>query len=215
MMTHKLGRLCACTGLMALSSSAAFGQWQEQSFSLQAGWNTAFIEVDPADNSADVVFVTAPAHVITAVWTWQPTLAGVGIACPDPTAPECQPSTASGWRLWLPPSDPNATLLNTLYAVRGGHVYVIVTSAPATLTIKGKPSTSKTRWLTDFNIAGFHVDASSAPSFETYLAPSTAHADSRVFEMDATGDLSEITDLSTAIVPIARLLGVVRHEHGV
>jgi hypothetical protein len=196
-----LGRACLATGIVVLTCAPAYGQWVDQTFSLQIGRNTIYLEVEPEDNAADAVFVTTPADAITTVWTWRPVDAGIGIACPDENAPECQPSTDSGWRLWLPASNPDAATLNSLYAVRGGQVYVIEASAPATLTIRGKPDTSKTRWLDGFNVAGFHVDPSNVPSFQDYLAPSASHANTQIFEMNLAGDLVEITDLTTPIVP--------------
>ncbi len=185
--------------VVALSSTAVLGQWKDQVINLQPGWNPVYLEVQPEDNVADNVFVTSPPDAIDRVWTWRATDAGIGIACSDPTLPECQPTPTSGWDQWLPPSDPNASIVNDLYTVRSGQVYIFVCNAAATLTIRGKPDTSKTRWVTGFNIAGFHVDDANPPTFDTYLSPSSAHSDTRIYQMNPDGTLSEVlnTDVDT------------------
>ena len=52
------GCLAVATG--ALLTAPAAGQWVEQNFELQAGWNSVFLEVDPAPADADGLFGVEP-----------------------------------------------------------------------------------------------------------------------------------------------------------
>ena len=184
--------------IVVLAATPAFGQWVDQSFPLQSGWNTIFLEVDPADDSADAVFVTDPA-VIVQVWTRRPSAiesvlddTGSGLTVAD-----------SSWRVWVPPGDP-ARAVDSLTAVRGGEVYLIEASDAATLTIRGIPSPSQTPWEKGFNVVGFHVNPAAPPTFQKYLAPSAAHATAQVFKLNADGTLVKVTDPGTAAIEAGR-----------
>ena len=172
----------------------AFGQWREQNFQLEQGWNTVYLEVDPAEDDADALFGNQPPEdvIIERVWTWTPAAAN-GSGCLDPNDPDCELTHDSGWLVWLPPSDPARPVIS-LSKVTGGQVYLIKAGDQATLTVTGTPTTRKTRWLEGFNVAGFHVDETCQPTFASYLAPSHVHADPDIYVMDTFGDLSQVAD---------------------
>jgi hypothetical protein len=229
-------------------TTPARAQWVEKSFELEAGWNSVFLEVDPAPAEADLLFAGQP---FAAVWTRKdapvvegppdctnpspgadfdgdgvrddcdncPTVAnpnqvdtdqdGIGDACEDictnPTDPACTvpPAPESDWQVWLPPSDPGR-VATTLGLIRGGRTYLIRATQPATWLVTGTPNESGTRWRQGYNLVGFHVvdDPGGAPTFESYLAPSAAHANTAVYDVQADGTLTEITDLAnTRITP--------------
>jgi len=196
----------ACTTSLAIGSwlllaSSASAQWLEQSFQLEPGWNSIYIEVDPSPSNADELFTNL---AIDAVWMLAPDPLVEGPpGCPDPNDPLCAPALDSGWRIWVPPSDP-ARVAITLRLIRGGRVYLIKATEPGTLTLTGTPNGARARWRKGFNLAGFHVvdDPNAAPTFEAYLAPSATHTATAIYELQADGALSQITDLSnTRITP--------------
>lgn len=197
------GRCWVFTAVAFASTSPACAQWVEQSFPLEAGWNTVYLEVDPAEDGADTVFVTQPPGVIERVWTWAPSNAASGPGCLDPNDPDCEPGSDTQWRLWLPPSDP-ASVVNSLSVARGGQVYLIKAAAVATLTVRGMPTAEKTQWQEGFNVAGFHVDGNEPPTFATYLAPSQVHAAVEIYTMNTVGELSEVVDPAAAPIDAGR-----------
>ena len=60
----------------ARSGSAAVAE-HTQTFVLQPGWNSVFLEVRPEDNSAEAVFGGLP---LASAWTWNPAAPKVGIS---------------------------------------------------------------------------------------------------------------------------------------
>lgn len=173
------------------------GQILQQQFSLQPGWNTVFLEVDPVPSAANTVFVTTPANAIERVWTWRPASDDARWNVINPEDPNLSADTQTAWRLWLPPTNPTV-FLSSLLDVSGGQVYLISCTQAATLTVRGVPDDTKTRWQPGFNVAGFYVDQA-PPSFQTYLAPSAPHAGAKVFTLGASGALTAVANLSTPI----------------
>lgn len=198
----------ACTASLAIASwlllaSSASAQWLEQSFQLEVGWNSIYLEVDPSPSNADDLFTDL---AIDAVWMLAPNPLVAGPPdCPDPNDPSCAPALDSGWRVWVPPSDP-ARVAITLRLIRGGRVYLIRATEPGTLTFTGKPNGARTQWRKGFNLAGFHVvdDPGATPTFGAYLAPSAAHSATVVFDLQVDGTMVEITDLANARITPGR-----------
>ncbi len=193
--TSQVAVICLITG------SPLFGQWAEQNVTLQEGWNSVFMRVDPEPSGANAIFSGLPIESV-----WMPVedqlIAGPP-DCPDPNAPDCLPARGENWRSWLPPGNP-ASIVNTLGVIRGGRVYLIKATAQTTLTLFGIPSHARTRWRVGFNLAGFHVvgDPQATPTFAEYLAPSSAHIDTRIFDVLDDGSLTEVSDpAQTRITP--------------
>jgi len=129
--------------LVVALPSAASAQWLEQSFQLQAGWNSVYLEVDPATADADVVFAGLP---LDAVWTRAPGRLVQGPPnCTSPDDPTCIPENASGWWAWIPPDDPHH-VVTTLRLIRGGRVYLLKARSVATWNVVGSPAESVTQW---------------------------------------------------------------------
>lgn len=182
---------------VAITAAPALGQWVEQSFNLQSGWNSIFLEVDPAPDSADELFFGLP---IDAVWTRaQFGLIAGPPECADPDDPTCAPRPADQWWVWLAATHPGR-IVTTLRVIRGGRTYLIHATQSTTLTVTGIPDSARTNWRGGFSHVGFHVtdDAKAAPTFLDYLAPSGAHANAMVFETLPDGTPSPIADLSVA-----------------
>jgi len=196
-MKHFLRNAHLATFVWVFCGASAYAQWVEQSFDLQTGWNSVYLEVDPAPNDADLLFEGLP---IKAVWMRCEGLrtSPVGIDTDHPEDPAYAATTDTGWRVWFPPGAPQRAV-NSLRVVRGGRVYLIEASAPATLTIKGRPDGSVMRWREGYNLAGFHVvdDEGSTPTFAQYLRPSEAHRGGSLYEVNSDGTLVPVSDPET------------------
>jgi hypothetical protein len=173
-------------------ASAATGQTVTQRIDLVEGWNAVHIHVQPEVSGADTLF-SDPA--IVSVWQRVPA-ESVFRRAPDQVATEAG-SAGNGdevWSLWLPPSDPHR-VVSTLRKVRGNTAYLIRTRAATTLTVRGVPSDSATRWRRGFNLSGFHVveGVGAKPIFARFLAPSGLHGDApEVFALAADGTLRRL-----------------------
>ena len=142
--------------VLAVCSAPALGQWVEQRFDLEPGWNTLHLEVDPSPALAKDLFSDLP---IEAVWT----------------------EVESRWRVWAPNGEP-AHPVNNLRTIRGGRVYLIRASETTTLTVAGRPNLAETSCIPGFNLVGFHVfwpgeSRPAPPTIAAYLARSPAYAD--------------------------------------
>ena len=49
--------------VFCVGNGIARGQWVEQSFALRSGWNSIFVEVDPAQSRADDLFEELSRHI--------------------------------------------------------------------------------------------------------------------------------------------------------
>lgn len=187
--------------IWVLCRAPTYAQWVEQTFNLQTGWNSLYLEVDPAPPEADLLFAGQP---FAAVWMRAADALVEGPPdCDDPDDPSCIPVQQGGWRVWLPPSDPNRVVTN-LRLIRGGRVYLIRATQPTSWAVSGTPNGSRTRWRQGFNLVGFHVvdEAASAPTFSSYLASSAAHVNAAVYDVQPDGTLARIPDLvNTRIEP--------------
>ncbi len=88
-------------------SAPAWGQRAQQTFSLDAGWNSVFIEVGAAPEQADDVFAGKP---IVSVWMRSnEVVTPVDPECEGANPPDdCLAEPDTRWRVWLPPSNPSA-----------------------------------------------------------------------------------------------------------
>lgn len=197
-MKHFLRNAHLATFVWVFCGAPAYAQWAEQSFDLQAGWNSVYLEIDPAPADADQLFAGQP---FSTVWMRCEGLRAspVAIDTHHPEDPAYTATTDTGWRVWFPPGVPQH-VVNSLRVVRGGRVYLIEASAPTTLIVRGIPDASITRWREGYNLAGFHVvdAAASAPTFSEYLQPSEAHHDAAIYELNPDGTLSRVADPDSA-----------------
>jgi hypothetical protein len=146
-----------------------------QSFDLQPGWNSIFVELDPDDNNPATLDDNAPARVfnlsdIQMVWAFP--RSGSTVQYIE------QPSEAGfsnpDWRVYIPSSVPTAALTN-LHAVSAGRVYLVKLGGtqPKTLVVQGKPEFRRIQWLPEsFNLVGFHAnpDPTQQVTFADFLA---------------------------------------------
>ncbi len=176
-------------------------QWVQQQYQISPGWNSVFLSVDPAPFQADLVWAGLP---VTAVWSRDvdPSLHAQPNACTNPDDPTCTPPDDSGWRVWIPPGNPNA-IATSLRVVRGGRVYLIRASSAFQWSVTGRPNGAPTRWQIGANLIGFHVVSNSSltPTFSAFMAPFLSLSGSSVFEIQSNGILSPI--VSTGLTRIS------------
>lgn len=201
-MMNASGRtLCVVLAGVACSAGVAQAQWLTQSFQLQPGWNSVFLEVDPSPALADELFAGLP---IETVWTPVPGRVVDGPpSCPDPDDAACTPPDVSSWWVWVPATDP-AAVVRTMRVIRGGRVHLVKAAEATMLTVTGRPSASVTSWRSGFNLAGFHVvdDVNDTPTFGAYLSGSPSHANAAVFAIQTNGALTGVANpATTSITP--------------
>lgn len=157
---------------MALVVAAPWGHSQMviQTLNLQPGWNSVYLEVQPAENSPADVFANLP---IQSVWTrTEKVTSAEFIQNPAETV-----FHQGGWLAWLSPDRPDAFLSN-LQAVQSHRAYLIKLggSHPASLVVTGTPSFRRPVWQPNaYTLQGFPVDEAAPPTFEAYFQPSPAH----------------------------------------
>jgi len=169
-MNKTCGRIVSAFVFGSLMSMPALGQWLEESFEVQEGWNSIFVTVDPQPARADDLFAGL---AIEAVWTRDdvPRVSS-GQRCSDDTDPNCSNPIDTQWRVWTPPGNLHEAATN-LRVIRGGRVYFVKATQPTTLTLVGRPNGRLKKWRAGFNTAGLHVvgDTTQAPTFKEYLGP--------------------------------------------
>ncbi|MEM7479612.1 MAG: hypothetical protein AAF481_00440 [Acidobacteriota bacterium] len=165
--------------LAALPAAAAE---RTQTFNLNPGWNSIFLEVQPEDVAPDAVFAGLP---VASVWTW----------IPDDTAVQFIQDPAEGlidrpgWLGWFPRPRPESILTN-LSAIHANRPYLVHLegAAPVELRVTGEPRVRDRGWITDsFNLVGFYVNPALPATFGNYLAPSPAHAGQPIYRLDGSG----------------------------
>lgn len=165
-----------------------------QTFVLQPGWNSVFLEVRPEANEAEAVFGGLP---LASAWTWNP--AGPKVEFIDDPTEQMVPSPQ--WLGYFPRPRPESILTN-LFAVQANRAYLLKIdgNVPVTWTVTGTPEVQDYRWAPDsFNLVGFPVDPLQQPTFGQFLAPSPAHAGQPIYRLVA-GQWQEIASpFGTAI----------------
>lgn len=164
-------------------TSVCQAQWTTQQLTLTPGWNAVFLEVQPQPADADLVFGGLP---VESAWEWNRLGSPVQfIQDPSKMVPK-----APEWATWFPATSPERFLAN-LFEINGGRAYLIKVSGTASVlwSVKGIPTRPEGVWKPDsFNLAGFFVASSGAPTFATYFAASTAHSTNlQVFGLSSQG----------------------------
>jgi hypothetical protein len=190
---HALGFLFAW--LLCALAHEAQAQWIQQQIVLKPGWNSVFLEVDPAPAECDALFAGLP---IESVWDWNRTM--------DPVQFVQDPGTlipgAPGWLTWFPPSGSLASQ-SSLFVLRDGRPYLIKvadSAAVTTWTVTGKPSLRKTEWQVGrANFVGFHVDDDSSLTFANLFAGEAGLVGQPVYRLGSAGVWEPILNLASAV----------------
>ncbi|MDY7095068.1 MAG: hypothetical protein SX243_19000 [Acidobacteriota bacterium] len=174
--------LLGVLGVLFWAWPAAASDQVQQSFVLQPGWNSVYLEVEPEPNDTESVFEGLP---VASVWTWNPSFSTVEFI-QDPAEGLVN---RDGWLGFFPRPRPEAFLTN-LFIVQPNRAYLIKLEGdePVTWTVSGRPSLRSQRWVTDsFNLVGLPVDPAAPPTFGDYFASSEAHSPAQVYRLDGTG----------------------------
>lgn len=192
-MKRNYSLLCVLVVLIAIPATA---QTVTQTFSLRAGWNSIFLEVQPAADDPASVFGAVPN--LQAVWMWNERPTGPDFIKDASEAVINEP----GWLGWFP--NAQITFLSDLKAVPAHRAYLlyITGSTPQTLSVTGAPFTGDIEWIPDsLNLAGLHINPANRPTFANYLAASPAHAGRAVYALDAAGIWQAVNPQTTNIEP--------------
>ena len=180
-----------------------------QTFVLQPGWNSVFLEVRPEANEAEAVFGGLP---LASAWTWNP--AGPKVEFIDDPTEQMVPSPQ--WLGYFPRPRPESILTN-LFAVQANRAYLLKIdgNVPVTWTVTGTPEVQDYRWAPDsFNLVGFPVDPQQQPTFGQFLAPSPAHVGQPIYRLVA-GQWQEIASPFGTAIQLGRgLLGFLQGAVG-
>jgi hypothetical protein len=170
MKTSRFSQVVMAATLTGLLTQFACGQNVTQSFNLQAGWNSVYLEVQPTDNSTATLFANQP---VASVWARAERISSTDFI---QDASEATFNRA-GWLAWFPPSRPEAFVGN-LFAVQANRAYLIKANSAFTLTLSGRPSARQPGWVPDkYNLRGFPVNAAAPPTFKNFFRYSAAHFD--------------------------------------
>jgi hypothetical protein len=168
--TPSFQRIVSLVALVGLACISARAQDVTQFFNLQAGWNSIYLEVEPADNTTSTLFSGRP---VSSVWTRAERISSVDFI---QDASE-DAFNQAGWLGWFHPSRPEAFLGN-LFAVHANRAYLIKADTAFTLSVTGRPSIRQPGWAPDkFNLRGFPIDAAAPPTFKGFFRFSGAHFD--------------------------------------
>jgi hypothetical protein len=172
--------------LMSSSFTDAYGQWVEQTISLEPGWNSVYLEVQPEPRECDVVFQNIP---VASVWCWNPKSSSAQYIS-TPPSPESLQVGHPLWLAYFPPSQPEH-IATSLFNLIGGKAYLIKLNGIQQVqwTIKGKPRLPGIDWETEtYFLSGYHLtDDITAPTFGDFFSASTGHTGRPVYRLVDTG----------------------------
>ncbi|MDQ6708603.1 MAG: hypothetical protein M3Z85_21800 [Acidobacteriota bacterium] len=163
-----------------------------QTWTLQPGWNSIFVEVQPTDTTPSVIFAGLPVQM---VWSYFPTETPVQFI-QNPADP---PWNVAGWNVYLPPGQTDAAALTNLFAVQARRTYLIKVSGGSTVTlnITGTPVYHAIKWQPDsFTLTGLPIAANATVQSGDYFFNSTAHKSQVRYRLDPNGTWIQLSDTS-------------------
>ena len=180
--------------ISSITSNLLHAQVSTQTLTLQPGWNSIYLEVQPADNATGSVLSNLP---VASIWARAERLSSIDYIQNPSEAAFNKPA----WLRWFPPSRPEA-LLNNLFALFANRAYLInVTNvAPVVWTITGRPSLRRLDWVPDsYNLRGLPVDPSAPPTFLSFFRPSRAHYNAtngqleKIYRLNGAGQWAQVS----------------------
>lgn len=147
-----------------------------QTLTLQTGWNSVWLEVEPSQPDPDILFAGQPVEMVT---TFMP-LAAKYTSLRDPASDTWKDAE---WRTWQPQTASGA-FLNNLHQLMPGQGYLIKATDVATVTIAGKARLNRIDWRPQsFNLVGLPVDPASPITLGAFFMNSPAHTPLRAFRL--------------------------------
>jgi hypothetical protein len=182
-----------CLLILGLGLCRGFAQWVTQTITLNPGWNSVFLEVQPANPDCDAVFAGVP---VESVWAWNRRYSSVQFIQDSTQLVPGQPD----WLTYLP-ADHAARATRNLFVLQGARPYLIKLKSGATatnLTLVGQPMVRTLDWLPDsYNFVGFSLSPGSPPTFQSFFSGSAAHAGQPVYRLNASGQWTPVSNPST------------------
>jgi hypothetical protein len=181
-------------GLVILASTAS-AQWVTQTIPLQQGWNAVHVRVQPRPAACDEVFTNLP---VQKVFRYNARMLATEFGT-DPTQPWKRPDE---WLVWVPTWDPSSDA-RTLENLLGSTAYLIQTTNPCTLTLRGPPAIPRFNWVPDQpNLVGFQISPYPEwqPSFADFFRYEPAIDGERHFDRTNIAQIGpnlEITNLTS------------------
>jgi hypothetical protein len=174
-----------------------------QTFNLDGGWNTIYLEVEPINpsplvnegSSANPLWLHQRSTVeavfaqldgcacLESVWTWNLPSTRMDFIVDPAEGLWDEP----GWRRYVPAGKPDAFLtdLASLHT-NTGYLVQLKEGSSATLSVSGRPVVRKHRWVQDsYNLAGFPILAGSEPTRQLFFASSSID---QVYRLSAAGE---------------------------
>ncbi|MHC4211787.1 MAG: hypothetical protein ACYSWP_00305, partial [Planctomycetota bacterium] len=172
--------------LTLFNLTESYGQWVEQTVTLEPGWNSVYLEVQPEPRDCNVVFAGGP---IESVWCWNPKSSSAQYIS-SPPSPESLAVGHPQWLSYFPPNQPEHIATN-LFKIIGGKAYLIKLSGSlqSQWTIKGRPCLPNIDWQAEtFFLSGYHVsDDGTEPTFGDFFSASVGHEDRPIFRLIESG----------------------------
>lgn len=164
-----LAVLWTCTAVLQAQSLT-------QTVTLQQGWNSVWLEVEPSQADPDLLFAGLPVEMVT---TFIPVSAKY-TSLRDPAADTWKDAE---WRTWQPDTAAGS-FLNNLHQLTAGQGYLIKATTGTTLTIPGTARLNRFEWRPQsFNLVGLPVDPASPITLGAFFANSPAHTPLRAFRL--------------------------------
>ena len=173
--------LALCFGF----APAVRAQWLTQSFGLTGGWNAIYTHVDSSYAALNDLVGADVNNPIQEIWMWSaPASAQQFVNSPQQPA-----ASASQWVVWTRTNGTTSALQHL-----SGNVACLVRVSSATTSytwnLKGIPVPPKYQWTTTgLNFIGFPTPATSAPTYEDFLAMAPTLAQSAEIYRYPGGDL--------------------------
>lgn len=156
------------------------GQWMTQTVTLQPGWNSVYLEVDPLPRECSTIFN------------------GVDIASVWAAAAQYPMDTIiDEWLTYYPVGSSSTT---TLFSLQGGKSYSIdyEGAVPLDLELSGKPVLPQLTWESgEYQETGFHIDPTDPPTFSDFLDSAPEFGSNAIERMNTNGDWTTIADTET------------------
>ncbi len=169
-------------GLLLVRIPGAAGS-AAQTFDLEPGWNSVFLEVQPENPAPAEVFADLPVEM---VWTFFPASGSTEfIADPDEDL-----WNLPGWHVFIPEGREDSVLTN-LHAIPGGRAYLlrIESDEPATWEVEGVPVHRPPEWEPDaYTLAGLPVNPGQTVNFGAFFSPSPAHHNQPFYRLTPEGE---------------------------
>lgn len=164
--------------LVALAAPLRAETTRTQIIQLRAGWNSVFLEVQPATPKPDLLFQGLPVDTVAAFFPGR-------IQSQFLRSPGDAPWREEGWAVWYAPQLPQGPLSN-LNEIQAQRAYLIYATADHRWQVTGEARTTRIDWFPNTcTLTGLPIDADAPPTFAQFFEASPAHRRLRIFRLEA------------------------------